>query len=175
MDRNNELHWFVGLVKSCQERKVAEVLTSMGVESYLPIQRVKRVWSDRVKLVDKLVLPRYIFIHTTENNRVPLLQGVYGLASFIARGTGHPIVVPDVQMGRFMQMVAASMGNLYFSTVPLAPGDEVTILEGTLAGLTCEIVKLQGSKWAVVRLGAFGNIMTTVDVNVVRRMVNTVN
>ena len=170
MDTSNELHWFVGIVKSCQERKVAETLTSMGVESYLPVQRVKRVWSDRVKIIDKLVLPRYIFIHTIESNRRPLLQNIYGLTSFIARGIGNPVVVPDIQMERFMQMVAKSVGKLYFCTESVAPGDEVTIVEGALAGLTCEIVRFRGEgRWAVVRLGSFGNIIATVDTNAVRK------
>ena len=49
--------WLVAYVKSCMEKKTAERLTAMGIEHYLPVQTVERRWSDRVKRMEKLVLP----------------------------------------------------------------------------------------------------------------------
>lgn len=65
--------WLVAYVKSCMEKKTAERLTAMGIEHYLPVQTVERRWSDRIKRMEKLVLPLMIFVHVTPKERpVPL-------------------------------------------------------------------------------------------------------
>ncbi len=169
MIARNELHWFVGRVKSCQERKVAEALSMQGVEYYLPVQRVKRQWSDRIKWIDKLLLPHYIFIRTTDALRVSLLQSIYGLCSYMAEGIGHPSVIPDIQMSRFRQMVERTNEAFCFSREPLAPGDEILILEGPFVGMTCEVVEIHGSRKAVVRLGMLGAAMVTIKTDAVQK------
>lgn len=49
--------WLVLYVKSCMERKTAQRLAAMGIESYVPVQTVTRRYSDRLKKVEQLVLP----------------------------------------------------------------------------------------------------------------------
>lgn len=61
--------WLVAYVKSCMEKKTAERLTAMGIEHYLPVQTVERRWSDRIKRMEKLVLPLMIFVHVTPKER----------------------------------------------------------------------------------------------------------
>ena len=60
-----KLNWYVAYVKSCSEFKVAEFLEKFGYEYYLPVKREVHQWSDRKKIVRKLVLPRMIFPPTT--------------------------------------------------------------------------------------------------------------
>ena len=65
-ERPDTLYWFVAYVRSCQERRVADLLAAQGFEAYVPIQKERHKWSDRFKIVDRLVLPRMVFIHTTK-------------------------------------------------------------------------------------------------------------
>ena len=74
-----ELHWYVSYVKSCREKSAARSLTALGVENFLPVSTVKRKWSDRIRLVERLLLPHMIFIRTNEIRRVELLKEVDGL------------------------------------------------------------------------------------------------
>jgi hypothetical protein len=41
--------WFLLVVRSKQERKVAEGLQAKGYEVFLPMHTVRRQWSDRLK------------------------------------------------------------------------------------------------------------------------------
>ena len=51
-----KLCWYVGYTRSCQEKSVAKSLAALDVEYYLPIQKVRRKWSDRIKIIDGIRL-----------------------------------------------------------------------------------------------------------------------
>ena len=54
--------WLVAIVRIHHEKKTSERLTKMGVENFLPIQQEVHNWSDRRKVVDRVVLPMMIFV-----------------------------------------------------------------------------------------------------------------
>lgn len=160
MTANNALHWYVGFVKPYQERKSAEALTKLGVEHYLPIQREKRQYKDRVKQVESLILPRMVFIHTDEQQRIRLLSDVYGLYAYMnSGGTYHPVVVPDRQMEDFRFMVEHGGGGVKVSSNPFSPGDRVRVADGPLKGLECELVSVGEKRCIAVHLGTVGTAM----------------
>lgn len=55
--------WLVAIVRIHHEKKTSERLTKMGVENFLPIQQEVHNWSDRRKVVDRVILPMMIFVH----------------------------------------------------------------------------------------------------------------
>ena len=55
-ERPDTLFWFVAYVRSCQERRVADLLAAQGIETYVPVQKERHKWSDRVKIVDHIPL-----------------------------------------------------------------------------------------------------------------------
>lgn len=157
---NNALHWYVGFVKPCQERKSAEALTKLGITHFLPVQRVKRQYSDRVKEVDQLVLPRMIFIRSFEKQRIDLLSEVYGLTSYMTSGGAfHPVIVPDNQMRDFMFMLEHGEGAVEVSSRHFAPGDRVKVIDGPLKGLECELLSVGEKRCMGVRLGTVGTAL----------------
>lgn len=169
----NTPHWFVAYVRSCQERKVADLLAADGVEAYVPIQKERHRWSDRVKIVDRLVLPRMVFIRTTKARRYEIAQEFGGrITGFMSKGGPHnPIIIPDSQMDDFRFMVSHGQGEVRVEQVPLAPGDRVEILSGPLKGLRCELAELSGRHCAIVRLGMLGAAGVEVELSQVKKVV----
>lgn len=150
---SEEKHWYVGYVRSCQERRVACALQAAGEEYYLPVRKERRRWSDRVKNVEVLLLKGMIFIRTNNARRIPLLQGIYGLCAFMAdKSTHRPVTIPDTQMDAFMFMVDRSSKPVTVSTVHYSPGDRVRICSGSMQGLEGELVRIGGSHRLVIRL-----------------------
>ena len=148
-----EKQWYVGYVRSCQERRVASALQAAGEEYYLPVRKERRKWSDRVKTVEVLLLKGMVFIRTTNARRVPLLQGIYGLCAFMAdRSTHLPVTIPDSQMDAFMFMVDRSSKPVMVSTAHFSPGDKVRICSGSMSGLEGELIRIGGSHRLVLRL-----------------------
>lgn len=154
---NKALFWYVGFVKPYQERKCADALGKLGVTCYLPVQREKRKYSDRIKEVERLVLPRMIFVRTTEKNRIPLLTDIYGLYAFMNEGgTYHPAIVPDREIDDFRFMVEHSEVKVKVSSQLFAPGDRVKVIAGPLKGLECELTEVGEKRCVAVRLGRVG-------------------
>ena len=171
---SGRLKWYVAFVKSCQEKKSAEALSCLGVEHFLPVQKVVRQWSDRRKVVDSLLLPRMIFVRVeSDARRRKLLSDVFGLYAYMTVPGGYkPLVVPDKQLEDFRTVVerlgadGIAQEEVVMTSEYIAPGDMVKIVAGPLTGMEAECVDVvgrAGRKAIVVRLGLLGT--ATVEVS----------
>ena len=157
MKEDDKLHWYVAYTRAHQERKVGEYLKSCGVEFYIAIQKEKHKWSDRYKIVDRLVIPRVVFIHTTAANRLMPLQRYPGLFRYLTtQGPYTPVVVRDREMELFRMMVDRSVTPVELTEAPLRPGMKIRVKSGPLAGLEAELIELNSRHKAIVRLGTLG-------------------
>lgn len=169
----NKLNWYIAFVKSNQERRAAEVLDRMGQEYYLPIQREIHKWSDRNKIVERLVIPRLIFIRCRECDRIPLKDKVWQICGYMSNGGSYnPSIVRDVEMETFRAMVEHSGRIVSMASKPLAVGDHVKITSGPLAGYECELVSLDGTRCLAVRLGVLGTATMDLALDTVEKIEN---
>lgn len=53
-------------------KKTANELGKIGIETYVPIQKQLRIWSDRKKQVDVSVIPMIIFAHIFDDDILKL-------------------------------------------------------------------------------------------------------
>ena len=144
---------------------MAEGLALKGLEFYLPVRREVRRWSDRRKVVDALVLPRYVFLHCTNGERLEVLSSDPRIRGFLSLD-GVPSVVRDQEMDAFRRMVEQGSG-VSVTQQPLAPGDRVRVLDGPLTGLECELVSVGGGRCLAVRLGLLGTATMDLDIQTV--------
>lgn len=171
MSSANDIHWYVGYVKSCQEKKAAEFLTGLGIENYLPVQKVARKWSDRVKLIDRLVIPRMIFVRTDPATRIKLLESHRYITRFMTSGGPYnPVVVPDEQLALFKFMVTRSKDEVEMLSAPPAPGDRVKVIDGPMAGLECDVVSIAGKARIYISVGLLGCASVEVDIRDVEKV-----
>ena len=171
MTQNNgrdALHWYVGCVRSCQEKNVAQTLNSMSVEYYLPVRREVHRWSDRRKVVECLVIPRFIFIHCKNSERAPIMEAEPRIVRFLA-SAGVVSVVRDSEMETFRRMVEGG-GVVRISDQPLAPGDRVRVMSGPLTGLECNLVSVGGGRCLAVSLGPLGTATMDLDLETVEKI-----
>ncbi|MBQ0025344.1 MAG: UpxY family transcription antiterminator [Bacteroidales bacterium] len=167
--------WYVAYVKSCQEKKTASALEKLGVECFLPVQKVRRRWSDRWKIVDVLLIPRHIFLKVADDGlRRELLSDVYGLSGYMMDPAVHrPLTVPDRQLEDFRLMVEKMNGQTSSISVTgerILPGDMVKVVAGPLNGMTAECVQFAGHKAVVIRLGLLGSATVEVKMDEVEKL-----
>lgn len=168
--KSNEPHWYVAYVKACMERKVADLLQAQGYEYYLPVQKEVRQWSDRKKVVDRLVLPRMIFIHCYEHERTKIKEAGRFIFNYMcASGPYTAIIVPDIQMETFRCMVEKGH-NVNVSEQHFAAGDKVKIVSGPLAGMECELVSVGGQRCLAVQLGALGTATMDLEIGTLEKL-----
>ena len=67
MDASSQRHWHVLYTKPRNEKKVAERLSGAGDTVYCPLQKVRRQWSDRLKVIEEPLFKGYAFIHIEDH------------------------------------------------------------------------------------------------------------
>ena len=148
--------WYVALVRMHHEKKVAERLSKMGIDSFVPVQQEIHQWSDRRKLVETVLLPMMVFVHADPKERMAALTLSTVSRYMVLRGEGKPAVIPDEQMARFRFMLDYSEEAICMSYSPLARGKKVRVIKGPLTGLVGELVALDGKNKIAVRLDMLG-------------------
>lgn len=140
-----DVHWFALTVKPQHEKAVGERLTVKSLESYVPLYRERRRWSDRVQTVDLPLFPRYVFCRFSFADRLKVLS-TPSVRSVLGFG-GKPTPVRDEEI--------AAVKGLVGSGLPVAPwrylyvGQRVRICEGPLSGIE-GILARQKSGYRVV-------------------------
>ena len=118
--------WLVAIVRICHEKKRVSGLRKWGIENFLPIQQEVHQWSDRRKVVDRVLLPMMIFVHVDLQEQKEVLTLSSISRYMVLRGESTPAVIPDQQMLRFKFMLDYSDETISMSTSPLAPGEKNT-------------------------------------------------
>lgn len=78
------MNWYVLYTAPRAELQVEQRLRSLGVETYLPLQKKARQWSDRVKLLEVPLFTSYVFVYTSDEvlRTLPVVDGVCRIVFF---------------------------------------------------------------------------------------------
>src|ERR1043165_5850703 len=93
--------WRALYVNSRAEKKVRDGLLGVGIETYLPLVKSVRQWSDRKKAVELPLLNGYIFVHIGDADMDQVLR-VRGVVNFV-RCEGRIAQVRNEEIERLRQ------------------------------------------------------------------------
>jgi transcription termination/antitermination protein NusG len=120
--------WYALTVRPQHEKAVVEQLQCSRLESYLPLYRSRRVWSDRVKVLELPLFSRYVFCRFGFDDRLAVLR-LTGVVSIVSFG-GKPCPVDEGQLEAIRAIVG---GGLPYSPMPgIRVGQRVRISRGSL-------------------------------------------
>lgn len=137
--------WFALTVRPKHERTASQYLHSQGFDQYVPLHRVRRRWSDRVKDMEAVLFPGYVFCRFSYEDRLRVL-GAPGVRSLVSAG-GTPLQVDESEIAAVRRLVASGR--------PLDPwpylriGQDVAIDYGPLAGIRGVVLR-DKDRWRVV-------------------------
>jgi transcription antitermination factor NusG len=123
--------WFALQVRTRQEASVADQLTGQGYERFLPLYKVRKRWSDRIKEVEAALFPGYLFCRFDPRDRLPILK-TPGVIQIIGFKDG-PTAVDESEIRSIQQLVTAGVAHQPWPF--LSAGDRVRIDSGPLVGL----------------------------------------
>ena len=85
------------------EKKVTQLLIEKGLESYCPVNKVRRKWSDRVKIVEEPLFKSYVFVRVTDEDRTAVRM-TPGVINFVY-WNGKPALVKDKEINAIKQFL----------------------------------------------------------------------
>lgn len=167
----SKARWFVAIVNSRHEKKVAEQLKALGIECYVAVQREMRVWKNgRRKMVDRVVIPSVVFVRCVEKQRREIVAFSFILRFMVNRsvasgGLHNPVaVIADEQIRKLQFMLGQSDIPVNFVSARYRVHDNVRVIRGQLAGLEGEIMRnSDGTNTLTVGIPLLGGATVMID------------
>ena len=144
--------WYVLYTKPKNEKKVAERLTAAGYKVYCPLHKVKRQWSDRVKIIEEPLFKGYLFIQVEDHKRDQVFSfpGTVRYLFWLRR----PALVRDAEI-KTIQKWLGEYAHEDIDISDILPGNYVRITSGPFTGEQAVLLDKTNKK-AVVQLKELG-------------------
>jgi len=160
--------WYAVYTHPRAEKQVYTRLQEIPIETFLPLWKTYRKWSDRKKLVEKPLLSSYVFVRVARKE-FPKVYNANGVVKFVSF-EGQPVSIPQNQIDN-LRLLVNSDAEIQVTSEKFAQGDQVEVISGSLTGLTGELIKVGGKKRVIVRIDKLDqNIVLTIPVTFLRKI-----
>jgi transcription antitermination factor NusG len=121
--------WYAIYTRPRWEKKVNFLLQGKGIESYCPLNKVRRKWSDRIKTIEEPLFKSYVFVKIDEEARtnVRMTDGVINFVYW----NGKPAMVKEKEIQVIKQFLG-EYENVSAIKIDLKPDQRVRIVAGPL-------------------------------------------
>lgn len=150
----NPYLWHAVYVKSRAEKKAQSELQFQEIETFLPLQRKLRQWSDRKKWVETPLISGYLFVRSSRKEYDLILQSNH-VVSYV-RFEGKAAVIPDAQIEYLKLMLKQDNSEVEISREKLKPGQMIEVIAGPLIGLKGKLQKIKGKNKVAIELEELG-------------------
>jgi len=163
----DQSNWYALQTRSRHEKLVDWELQRKGIETFLPLKRITRRWSDRSKKIELPVFSGYLFTRIALKNRLQVLQarGSVRLVGF----NSWPVPVPEKALEAVRKFLNEEIAIDPFPY--LSEGDRVYVRSGPFKGVEGFIVRKDRNTRLVVSLDLLlQSISVTIDEALVEKL-----
>ncbi len=133
----DEKRWYALYTRSRHEKLVDGELQKKGIETFLPVRKVFRHWSDRVKEIEIPIFAGYLFVRIPLKYKLEVLK-TRGSVHFVTFNT-FPLAIPEKELDAVRRFITEEIS---IDPYPyLGAGDRVYVRSGPLKGIEGFIVR----------------------------------
>ncbi|HLG41512.1 MAG TPA: UpxY family transcription antiterminator [Chitinophagaceae bacterium] len=147
--------WFAIYSKPRWEKKVNQLLQEKGIESYCPLNKVRRKWSDRVKTIEEPLFKSYVFVKVSDEDRTDVRM-TPGVINFVY-WEGKPAVIKEKEIN-IIRRFLNEYENVEVQAMNLHVHQRVKITMGPLMDQEGEVLSVQ-RKAVKVAIDSLGYIL----------------
>jgi len=145
---NNHINkkWFAIYTRPRWEKKVNLLLQEQGVESYCPLNKVRRKWSDRVKTIEEPLFKSYVFVKVNDEEKTTVRMTA-GVMNFVYWNK-KPAIIKEKEILTIKRFLD-EYRDVHVYPIDLKLNDRVRVTsgsfmdhEGKVLGLRHKIVKV---------------------------------
>ncbi len=147
--------WYALYTRPRWEKKVNGLLTNKGIESYCPLNKVRRQWSDRIKVVEEPLFKSYVFVKVSEESRtdVRMTDGVINFVYW----DGKPALIKDREI-QAIKLFLDEHEHVSLVKMDLKLDQRVRVLAGPLMDMEGKVLEVK-NKVARVAIDSLGYML----------------
>ncbi len=140
-------HWYAIYTKPRWEKKVHSLLSEKKIESYCPLNKVRKKWSDRMKIVEEPLFRSYVFakVNDEERTKVRMTAGVMNFVYW----QGKPAIIPAKEIETIRKFMN-EYENVMAEPIQLKEDGKVIIRQGLFMDQEAKILKIEGNRVKVI-------------------------
>lgn len=144
--------WYAVYTRPRWEKKVNQLLAAKGIESYCPLNRIKRKWSDRLKTVEEPLFKSYVFVRVGDGEKTTVRM-THGVINFVYWNK-RPAIVKEKEIQTIKRFLDEHE-NICVYPMELKVNERVRITSGTLMDHEGKVldVRRKAAKVAIDSLG----------------------
>jgi len=146
--------WHALYVSSRAEKKVAARLEELGIQSYLPLKKEKKQWSDRKKIVITPLINGYVFVKINPLQREQVFQ-VNGVVQYV-KFNGKDAIIREVEIDILRSIEEKGYYAEAKALEKFEPGDRTLIKHGPFKGMTGIVERHSGKELYTLNLESIG-------------------
>lgn len=149
--------WRVFTVRPRAEKRVAERLAAMGLDTLLPTRVALHQWSDRKRRVAVPLFPGYVFAHVDERERLDVLttEGVVRTVGF----GGRLAEVSDLEVTLLRGLAETPERVEAVAREAFPPGAAVLLTNGPLKGVRGHVSGYPRDHYLTVEVPSVGQMV----------------
>jgi transcription antitermination factor NusG len=149
------LRWYAIYTRPRWEKKVNGLLLQKGVESYCPLNKVRRKWSDRIKTIEEPLFKSYVFVKIEEEDRtrVRMTDGVVNFVYW----NGKPAMIKEKEI-QVIKRFLDEYEQIEVRKIDFGPDDRVRVIAGPMMDQEGKILEVK-NKTAKVCIDSLGYML----------------
>lgn len=165
-----EKFWVAALTGMNAEKKTAQNLSKEGIETFVACQREKHQWSDRIKIIERNVIPMVIFLYVSEDElkviqKSKLTRKILGFPG----SASNPVHIPTSQIEKLKFMLENAENPIELDNENLKLGEEVIVTKGPLKGLKGTFLQDMKGAYLSILIDSLGAAKTMIEKKYVKR------
>jgi transcription antitermination factor NusG len=147
--------WYALYTRPRWEKKVNALLIQKGIESYCPLNKVRRKWSDRVKIVEEPLFKSYVFVKVEEDHKTQVRM-TDGVVNFVY-WNGKPAVIREKEI-QIIRKFLDEYENVDVVKLDIKPDERVRIIAGPMMDQEGRVIEVK-NKTAKVCIDSLGYML----------------
>ena len=147
--------WYAIYTRPRWEKKVNALLVQKGIESYCPLNKVQRKWSDRMKTIEEPLFKSYVFVKVDEEGKTQVRM-TDGVVNFVY-WNGKPALIKDKEIQAIKRFLD-EYENVEAIKTDLKPEERVRVVAGPLMDKEGNVIEVH-NKTVKVAIESLGYIL----------------
>jgi len=132
--------WYAIYTRPRWEKKVNSILTQKGIESYCPLNKVRRKWSDRIKTIDEPLFKSYVFVKVSDDQRTSVRM-TNGVVNFVY-WNGKPAIIKEKEIQTIKRFLD-EFENIQVVKIDFEPEERVRVIAGPMMDQEGKVIEIK--------------------------------